>query len=114
MHKRLIDVKPEVREAPRGGKGRPEFHYMFTPEEMKHKLSMLARITLHPGDAIGYHNHTDDLEVYYVLEGSLDVNDNGTWFKALPGDVIFTADGDYHEVVNKTTDDAIMLAFIVP
>ncbi|MDU7504884.1 MAG: cupin domain-containing protein, partial [Clostridia bacterium] len=41
---------------------------------------------------------TDNFELYYILEGTATVDDNGTTVDVGPGDMIYTADGAKHSI----------------
>lgn len=100
-------------EGPRGGEGIVEFTYILETEEMADSCTMFARLYLHPGASVGEHSHTEDAEVYYILTGTLEADDNGTIKTVGPGDVIYTGDGAYHSIRNVGEQTAEMLAVIL-
>ena len=112
MIKRKEEMRLRVREGIRGGNGTIEDLNILEQDETLGKASLFTRFTLDPGDSIGYHVHTDDAEVYYVLSGELTVSqpDGDVVLKA--GDVAFTANGEGHSVENRTDAPAEMLAVI--
>ena len=71
-------------------------------------------VTVAPGQSIGLHSHTDDSEVYFLLEGELEVTDNDTKTTMHTGDAMFTADGGTHSAENCTDQVAKVLAVVFP
>ena len=66
-----------------------------------------------PGDSIGDHLHTGNNEIYYVLSGSADYNDNGTTVKIEAGDVTVCNDGESHGLVNTGSEPLHLIALIL-
>ncbi len=112
MIKKKQDMRLRVREGIRNGKGVIEDLNILEPEEMLGKASLFTRFTLDPGDSIGWHVHTDDAEVYYVLSGELTVSQQDGDVVLQAGDVAFTANGEGHSVENRSCRKAEMLAVI--
>ena len=97
-----------------GGIGDVHFQDLFTENDLGGRMTMLSRVTLMPGDVIGPHSHTENGEVYYVLEGSGIVTDDGEEYRLAPGDAQFCADGHVHGLRNDTDAPLVFLAVIVP
>ena len=95
----------------RGGPG--EMIKVDWTDQLPPYTKMLATLVLESGSGVGYHTHDTDTEVFYILEGELEVDDNGTVYTAKPGDLMITGDGKGHSVTNKSGKTASMLAFIV-
>ncbi|MCL1848261.1 MAG: cupin domain-containing protein [Clostridiales bacterium] len=76
-------------------------------------LTMLSTLTLESGSGIGYHPHDTNTEVFYILDGELEIDDNGEPHTAKAGDVVITGGGQGHSVMNQSGKPAVMLAFIV-
>jgi len=93
-------------------RGRIEKNHILTPEEMGGRALMFARIDIPAGSMIKEHPHIDDAESYYILEGELTVTDNEETRVLHPGDVMFTADGNFHSIENRTEAPAAFLAII--
>lgn len=73
-----------------------------------------SRITLKPGCSIGYHTHTGDMEIYHVLTGNGEYNDNGVVYQIGPGDSTFTFSGEAHSLKNNTNEILEIMALILP
>ena len=110
----LKDITPTYKEKAAGGEGRVEFRHPFTVEELGGRFCNLMRATLRPGDSVGVHAHSENAEVYYMLEGSATVIDDGVETVLNPGDAQFCADGHTHGIYNHTDKEASFLAIIVP
>lgn len=113
MTKDKKDIQIQVVENSGNIAGRIEKHHILTPEEMGGRARMFARIELPAGSMIKDHDHTDDAEVYYILEGELTVTDDAQTRILHPGDVVFTADGHHHSIANNTDLPGSFLAVIL-
>jgi len=72
------NMEPYVRENLRGGNGAIGFLRMMPEEEQPAKCRLYSILTLEKGCSIGWHAHDDETEIYYILEGEAETNDNGT------------------------------------
>ena len=88
-----------------GGKGELDLCKILTPEELGGRAKLFNIVTVAPGQSIGLHSHTDDSEVYFLLEGELEVTDNDTKTTMHTGDAMFTADGGTHSAENCTDQE---------
>lgn len=113
MFKAAGERRNEVRKNLRGGPGDILFSHMFEPDEMLDKCTTCAVLTVEPGCGIGEHPHAPEAEIYVLLEGELDVTDNGAAKVMKPGDAMFTGGGGTHSVMNNSNQTAKLLAVIV-
>ncbi len=113
MIKKKDQMRKAVVEKPRGGSGVGHFTHILEASELKPSATMFAEITLEPGGEVGYHDHVDDAEIYYILSGTMEVNDNGTTVLLEPGDAVYTTDGEFHGIRNAGDTHATMLAVII-
>ena len=79
-------------------------HFLY-PDETYGKTSMCATIELPHGSMIAEHDHTDDAELYYLLDGEAVVTDNA-------GDVVFTGGGNRHSIRNESGTTIHFIAII--
>ena len=101
-------------ENPCGGVGRMKLENILGPEEMKDKCSLFARVTLHPGDVLGYHEHHGNSEAYFILEGEGVYDDNGVKRTVKAGDTTWTSDGSGHGLSNENGScDLVFVALII-
>ena len=82
-------------------------------DELNGKGRTFSHITVAPHSGIGYHVHEGDMEIYYVLSGEAEYNDNGTITTIRPGDVTFTPSGSGHGIDNKGDEPLDIIALIV-
>lgn len=86
----------------RNGNGEAECHKILeTEDEFYKKGRLFNRMILQPGVSIGEHQHTGDNEIFYILSGEGEYNDNGTTVTLKPGDVAICNDGETHAMINK-------------
>ena len=84
-----------------------------TDEELYNKGRVFRHLYLEPGCGVGYHVHHGDGEVYYILKGEGEYNDNGTVVTVYPGDVTFVDDGEGHSLTNKGTETLEAIALVL-
>jgi mannose-6-phosphate isomerase-like protein (cupin superfamily) len=96
-----------------GGVGSIEIHKKITKEDKVEGLSLFAKVVVSPHSTIGYHQHTDDAEAYYVLKGEgifLDHNEERVPVKA--GDICLIKKGQSHGLENLTDHVLEMIAVV--
>ena len=100
-------------EQPFGGKG---YFYrqdlLNCPDELYGKGRVYSHMTLPPGSQAGYHEHHGDAEVYYILKGRGQINDNGVIEDIKEGDVAVTFEGEGHSIYNNSDEDLEFIALI--
>ena len=77
------------------------------------KGRLFAKITLNPGCSIGYHLHDKDAELFYIIKGTAEYNDNGVIRTVTAGDVTVCPTGESHGIANKTDEVVELVAVIV-
>ena len=106
-------LEKTVVENARGGIGSIEMHTKITKEDQVEGLSLFAKVVVSPHSTIGYHQHTDDAEAYYVVKGEgvfLDHNEERVPVKA--GDLCLIKKGQSHGMENLTDDELEMIAVV--
>lgn len=99
MIRRDGEYKSEFREEMRGGTGSVKIEELWAPgTEMRSKNRMVSRLTLKPGDSIGFHPHDAEDEIFFVIKGRAEANDNGNLVELGVGDTILTGNGDGHAI----------------
>lgn len=81
--------------------------------ELNNKGRVFAHTTVYPGSAIGYHIHQNDEEIYYILSGHGQYNDNGTMAEIGPGDVAVCPCGEGHGIACLGGEPIEMIALIL-
>ena len=97
-----------------GGHGTLLFQDVFSKEQLGERFSTFAVVTLMPGDSIGEHPHTENGEIYYMLQGVGTIIDDGVESPLKPGDAQYCADGHTHGMRNDTATPIMYLAVVVP
>ena len=113
MIKRNGTYNKTVRENMRGGEGSVLIEKLWDPEtELKANNRLFARLTLEPGNSIGFHKHENEEEVFVVLRGIAEMDDDGQTLTLHPGDTILTGNGAGHAVKSIGNEPLEMLAVI--
>lgn len=81
--------------------------------ELNRKGRLLARNTLEKDCGVGWHIHEGDTEIYIMLKGEAEYNDNGTVTTLHPGDVTFTGNGEGHSITNRKDEPVEFIALIL-
>ncbi len=113
MIKKPKDLTISKVENLRNGKKTATITHLIQGDELKEKAKMFSIISLPPGGSIGYHDHSDDFEVYYILKGEGVVDDNGAIVKVSQGDTIYTANGATHSIENTGNEDLEFMAVVI-
>lgn len=85
---------------------------IFSNEELNNKGRLFSHITVEPGNEFGYHVHNGESEIYYVLAGKGEYNDNGNTVIIEKGDVTFTRSGEGHGV-KSIGDEPLEVAALI-
>lgn len=97
----------------RGGIGVVLQHPYLENLVVESKLTGFNLMVLEAGVTIGYHQHVGSEELYYILEGTPTVVDDGKEEVIGPGTVIWTSNGHFHSLANNTNKVVKFLAFVV-
>ena len=114
MIRRKNEQEIEYREKMRKGNGTVKLtSFIAGPEELNGKGRLFSRITLEPGCSIGYHLHDKDAELFYILSGTADYNDDGEILPVSAGDVTICPTGHSHGIANHSDETVELVAVIV-
>ena len=102
-----------LRENVFGGEGHVKGLGKLSSEDFGDKLKFLNVFTLEKGCSVGYHQHLEDAEVYYILQGNCIVMDNDLVEELTAGDLIYTKPGEFHSIRNNGEGDVKFLAFVI-
>jgi mannose-6-phosphate isomerase-like protein (cupin superfamily) len=112
MIKRANELQKEER-CVRGGPG----NFVVTPladvEDLRNLAKEMSLSVVRPGCGSGYHTHDKNCEIYIILEGELEYNDDGVITTIKTGDVAVTKDGHGHCVLNKTDIPCVLISLII-
>jgi len=101
MYKRQSGIRREFLDKARGGVGVTIVDHVLEKTEMRVNCRMFTKMTLEPGASIGYHQHNDEEDIYYILSGIATVKDNGETLTVYPGEVVRAGSGDSHSIANE-------------
>ena len=114
MIRKENECKVEYREHMRDGAGTVQLtNFINGADELYNKGRLFAKITLQPGCGIGYHVHEKDSEIFYILKGTAQYNDNGVEKEVTAGDVTICPAGEGHAIHNATDEVVELVAVIV-
>ena len=91
MVTRFEDREVNEKENMFGGAGKIFNRVIASQETMYNKNRLFQHGYLKHGDEVGYHVHNGDGEVYYILSGEGEFNDNGTVTTVKAGDTAWSA-----------------------
>ncbi len=104
-----IDERPEMR----GGNGTVRIEHLFEPgTELKAPTRLCAKLYLEPGVSIGFHRHENEEEIFVIVKGQGEIDDNGTSRQVAAGDSVLTGNGAGHAVKNTGSETLEILAVI--
>ncbi len=114
MIRKAEECRVEYREHMRDGDGTVEItNFIADGSELNDKGRLFAKITLKPGCSIGFHVHEKDSELFYIMKGTAEYNDNGTIKTVTAGDVTLCPAGTGHGIANRTEETVELAAVIV-
>ena len=113
MVRKAADCSVELREHMREGDGVVQITNFVQKPELYDKGRLFGKITLEPGCSIGYHVHEKDSELFYILKGTAEYNDNGVMTTVSAGDVAITPMGGGHSIANHSGETVELIALIV-
>lgn len=95
------------------GTGDVIVQHILEEPELNGKCGLYAKVILEPGCSVGYHEHHQESETYYILTGEGEYNDDGKKRMVKPGDITFTPDGHGHELINTGKENLEFMALII-
>ena len=107
------EYRTELRPEMRGGTGTVKIeHLLEEAGELRGLNRLFARLSLEPGTSIGIHEHVGEAEVFVVVSGTGEIDDNGVKGSVAAGDTILTGFGAGHGVTCTGNEPLVMLAVI--
>ena len=93
------------------GKGVVKNITLFNSGDFATVSGFLNACIIPPGSTIGLHQHGNDEELYFILEGTGQMTVDGELRRVGPGDVIFNQPHGTHGLENDSTSDLRILVF---
>lgn len=113
MIRNTAEQRIQMRENVCDGKGFVRMQHLLESDDMKGKATFCARMTVEPGSSLGDHQHIENAEIYYILEGELvsGTPDHEEIMRA--GDISFTGNGEHHFLENRSSTPAEVFAIVI-
>lgn len=108
-----METVTEVVKNMAGGDGEVTIKRILGEKELNGKCGLYAWVTIQPGSSLGYHEHKNESETYYILSGTAEYNDNGTTRTVKAGDVTYTPDGCGHALKPIGNEPVVFMALII-
>ncbi len=96
-----------------GGTGTVSYWHMCGNEELCNKGRMFAKLTIPEGGILGYHVHKGEIDIYHVLKGKAEFNDNGIIREFNEGDTTWIRPGQGHSIANVGKGDLEFLSLVL-
>ena len=111
------EVKGGEAENLAGGKGKAMRYVIVPPEELNGHGRLYARIVLAPGSCVGWHQHVNDTEPYYILRGEGDFIEGDSENERRvthvhAGEVCVIRVGQWHSLENNSDGELEFIALI--
>lgn len=104
-------AKRELQKRCHNGKGAISFREVFNENDFKSSLQFLHETSIMPNSTIGYHRHSGNEEVYYIVEGEGIMTVDGEEKKVTSGDAVITHSGSSHGLKNTGEKELKILVF---
>lgn len=113
MIRRQSEFKKEERREMRGGSGVVKIENIWKKGDgLNSNVRMYSKLILEPGTSIGYHVHENEEEIFFVVSGRAEADDNGVKVVLETGDSIVTHGGEGHAVAALGNEPLVLLAVI--
>jgi mannose-6-phosphate isomerase-like protein (cupin superfamily) len=100
----MTEIPALLREREHGGDGPIWFRRLLSSQEFRSKVDFIDFTIIPPGSTIGRHTHMGNEEVYFIASGSPLIRVEGEERRITPGGVAVVRSGQWHELVNDTSE----------
>ena len=107
------ELASEIRPGMRGGSGEISITHLADQADLCEKARLFAILEIKPNGGIGYHVHENETEIFHVLQGSAEYDDNGKTVILHTGDTAVCHVGDGHAIANHNDTTCRVLALII-
>lgn len=112
--RRKEDRIHKVIEGAQGGPGHMIADFIINnDDELYGNGRLYNEIVLEKDCGVGYHVHNGDGELYVILSGEAEYNDNGTITTVKAGDITITYPGEGHAITNKSDEPCYFIGLIL-
>lgn len=113
MIKKAAELSRSLEPNLKGGKDTVRLIHFLDVENAYGTGRLFGISVIPPGGSIGYHQHSGDFEIYYILKGCARVVDDGVEGWLEPGDAMLCRDGHSHSIENAEDTDLEYVAVIL-
>jgi len=106
---RIADVTSQVRQADHGGTGPIFFRRLLDAAAFQSAIDFIDYSTIPPGSSIGRHEHDGNEEMYFIAAGAPLMTVDGRTRRLAAGDISIVRSGQWHQLVNDTTEPVDIL-----
>jgi mannose-6-phosphate isomerase-like protein (cupin superfamily) len=85
----------------------------FEKKDFKTKIDFIDYVIVQPDHTIGYHQHTENEEIYFILKGSGLMNIGCKTVDVCSGDVVVNGCGESHGLINNSEEPMEIFIFQV-
>lgn len=113
MYRRKEDI--QIREVTNafGGQGAITFYDWLLPKDVPGHGRAFSKVIVPAGCTIGQHTHAEEIEAFYILEGTATITNHEGTITLHTGDMGFCEDGQSHYIENKENQDLIVISLIL-
>jgi len=98
----------------RGGEGTIELRHILAPEELMGHGTMYAHVIIPGHSSLGFHQHVENTEPYYVIKGKgIFVDNDGSKTEITEGDVCVIEVGQSHAIENPNEEPLEIMALVI-
>ena len=112
MIKRKAEMKLVENFHMKGGDGTVKILHFMDKEDINGNCRLMAKIILEPGCSIGRHQHDGEEEIFYIIKGTAEYDDDGKIETLNEGDSCVCLGGQSHCIANRTDEITELIAFI--
>ena len=108
--------KTDVKFVPnlRGGEGTIELRHILSKDELMGHGTMYAHVIVPPHCSLGFHQHIENTEPYYVIKGNgIFVDNDGSRSEISAGDVCVIEVGQSHGIENPNDEPLEIMALVI-
>lgn len=104
----------EIRENACGGSGKMIIEHLLNKEQLNGMCRIYARVTMPEGSSLGFHEHFNESETYFIISGNGIFTDNEhNEIHVKEGDTTFTGNGEGHGIANAGKEPLVFMALII-
>ncbi len=97
----------------RGGVGKAEIQEILNINDINEVIKLFAKVTLKSNSSIGYHKHTGEGEIYFILKGEgVFIDEKGNRRSVKEGDACVIRNDNSHGLENGSNQNMEIIALV--